>query len=109
MTEHLKISLYGADAERARTYWSERRTHLMRMLRRFSDQDIHFGISVLRADDERLEASAVLSLPSGTVVAHTDGSSIEEALDLLTEKLVHQLQQHFAEDTLRSRVARREE
>src|SRR5258708_29152454 len=94
MAEHLIFHdcPTGIKAE-VREHWARCAQRIERRLKRFPEDQRHLRLSVRRRPP-MFEVHSVLLLPSGALAAEGTAERPEEALDIVTDRLIQEINKH---------------
>lgn len=81
--------------EAIQNYWQKKQQRFEKLLVHFPEDQRNLRLTIRRCP-ERYEAHAVLTLPTGTLVAETNshGRDYLEALDIVADRLVEEIRRH---------------
>jgi ribosome-associated translation inhibitor RaiA len=75
-------------------YWDRKMLRIDRLLSHMPADQRHLHLTVKHCRDDH-EVHGVLTLPTGTLVAQGSSPSHREAMDLVADKLAHEIQRHL--------------
>lgn len=95
MAEHLIFHDCSQGTKQAiGEYWGKKMERLERLLTTFPEDQRHLRLTMRFHQPERYEAQAVLSLPTGTLVAQSEGRDAHEVTDLVVDRLAEEIRRH---------------
>ena len=80
---------------KVRNHWQKKQRRIEKLLTTFPEDQRHLRLSV-KKEKRGWQAQAVLSLPTGTLVARTEPylQNYQQALEIVTDKLVDEIRRH---------------